>query len=145
MDIIDRQDNPTVATYAKLGEVMIRLTANGDDSETINALLDRYEKVIIERFGSHIFTHSQDSLDVTVGKLLMEKGLTVALAESCTGGLVASKLAEIPGISASLKMGLVTYSNEAKMQLLNVRAETLDRYGAVSEQTARCLLYTSIF
>ena len=137
MDIIDRQDNPTVATYAKLGEVMIRLTANGDDPETINALLDRYEKIIIERFGGHIFTHSQDSLDVTVGKLLMEKGLTVALAESCTGGLVASKLAEIPGISASLKMGLVTYSNEAKMQLLKVRAETLERYGAVSEQTAR--------
>ena len=137
MDIIDRQDNPTIATYAKVGEVLIRLTANGSDRDSINALLDRYEKIIVDRFGDHIFTFSQDSLDITVGKLLMERGLTVAFAESCTGGQVAGKLAEIPGISAALKMGLVTYSNEAKMQLLHVKAETLEKYGAVSEQTAR--------
>lgn len=137
MDIIDRQDNPTIATYAKVGEVLIRLTANGSDRDAINALLDRYEKIIVERFGDHIFTHSQDSLDVTVGKMLMKRGLTVAFAESCTGGLVSAKLAEIPGISAALKMGLVTYSNEAKMQLLHVKPETLEKYGAVSEQTAR--------
>lgn len=137
LDIIDKQDNPTIATYAKLGEVMIRLTANGNDNEVINTLLDKYEAIIIERFGAHIFTHSQDTLDITVGKMLMENGLTIALAESCTGGLIASKLAEIPGISAALKMGLVTYSNEAKMQLLNVSSKTLEKYGAVSKQTAK--------
>ncbi len=137
MDIVDRQDNPTIATYAKIGEVMIRLTANGQDKEAINALLDKYEAIIEERFGHHIFAHSQDNLETVVGRLLMDHDLTVAFAESCTGGLVASKLAEIPGISKSLKMGLVTYSNEAKMQLLHVKKETLDAYGAVSEQTCR--------
>ncbi|MEG0074365.1 MAG: competence/damage-inducible protein A [Eubacterium sp.] len=137
LDLIDDQVNPTIATYAKLGEVMIRLTANGNNEDEINALLDHYEKIIIDRFGSHIFTHSQDSLDVTVGRLLMEKGLTIALAESCTGGLVSAKLAEIPGISAALKMGLVTYSNEAKRQLLYVNEKTLEEHGAVSEETAR--------
>ena len=137
MDIVKDQDNPTVATYAKVGEVLIRLTANGSDRDKIEALLDRYEAIIVERFGDHIFTFSQDSLDVTVGKLLMERGMTAAFAESCTGGLVSEKMAEIPGISAVLKMGLVTYSNEAKMQLLQVKKETLEQYGAVSEQTAR--------
>lgn len=137
LDIVDRQDNPTIATYAKIGEVMIRLTANGQDETKINQLLDKYEQVIESRFGEHIFAHSQDSLETVVGKMLIEKKLTVAFAESCTGGLVAAKMAAIPGISAALKMGLVTYSNEAKMQLLHVKKETLDQYGAVSEQTCR--------
>ncbi|MEG1432815.1 competence/damage-inducible protein A [Eubacterium sp.] len=137
MDIIDRQDNPTIATYAKVGEVLVRITASGKDEIEMNAILDKYEKVLVERLGQHIFTHSQDPLYIAVGKLLIEKEVTIATAESCTGGLISGKLAEVPGISKSLKMGLVTYSNEAKIQLLDVSSDTLAQYGAVSAQTAR--------
>lgn len=137
LDIIDGQDNPTIATYAKVGEVLVRITANGSDDQSINDLLDQYEKILMERLGQHVFTFSKDPLFVATGKMLMEKGLTIATAESCTGGLIASKLAEIPGISQSLKMGLVTYSNEAKVKLLGVSEETLKKDGAVSEETAR--------
>lgn len=136
MDIIDRQDNPTIATYAKVGAVLVRVTASGRDAAEMNRILDKYEKILEERLGPHIFTRSQDPINVAVGKLLMEKGLTIATAESCTGGLVAAKLAEIPGISAALKMGLVTYSNTAKIQLLHVDGEVLNTKGAVSRETA---------
>ena len=79
----------------------------------------------------------EKNLNVVLGEALMQKQLTIATAESCTGGLIAAKLAEIPGISASLQMGLVTYSNEAKMQLLHVRRDTLMQFGAVSYQTCK--------
>lgn len=137
MDLVEEQTNPTIATYAKTGEVLVRVTASGFCEKKINNLLDQYEAVIRERLGQHIFTMSKDTYPVAMAKLLIEKGLTIATAESCTGGLIASKLAEVPGISASLQMGLVTYSNEAKMQLLGVSSDTLLQFGSVSEETCR--------
>ena len=80
---------------------------------------------------------TKPNLQTTVAEMLLERGLTIAAAESCTGGLVASKLIEYPGISAVLLEGCVTYSNEAKMRRLGVQAETLEQFGAVSEETAR--------
>lgn len=137
LDLVKNQTNPTIATYAKPGEVLIRITADGTDPKQVNALLDDYSKEIEKRFGTHIFAHSQKSLSKTVGEFLMKNGITVASAESCTGGLIASMLTEIPGISDVFKMGLVTYSNEAKRELLGVKNTTLDTYGAVSEETAK--------
>ncbi len=78
----------------------------------------------------------EEKPEVTIGKLLTAAGLTLALAESCTGGLVCSRITDVPGSSDYLKGGAVTYSNEAKQQLLGVEADTLETVGAVSEQTA---------
>lgn len=136
LDLVKGQTNPTIATYAKLGEVLIRITANGTDREEVNALLDTYSDEIEKRFGKHIFAHSQQTLNETVAKLLMDSHTTIATAESCTGGSIAAHLTENAGISDVFKMGLVTYSNEAKMKLLGVKAETLNTVGAVSEETA---------
>ncbi|MDD2413710.1 MAG: competence/damage-inducible protein A [Eubacteriaceae bacterium] len=137
MDLVSHQNNPTIATYAKLGEVLIRITANGKDAKQLNERLDQYESVILKRFGDHIFTKSQRSLNQVVGKMLLDRHLTLASAESCTGGLIASKLTEIAGISDAFKMGLVTYSNEAKEKMLHVNKMTLEKKGAVSSETAR--------
>ena len=137
LDLIDTQVNPTIATYAKMGEVLVRITANGNDENEINALLDRYEAIMLSRFEDHIFSFSKASLQETVGKLLLEKNISLATAESCTGGLIASQLTEYPGISRVFGTGLVTYSNEAKINLLQVKKATLDTYGAVSDETAR--------
>lgn len=137
LDLIDTQVNPTIATYAKMGEVLVRITANGNDENEINALLDHYEGIMLSRFEDHIFTFSKASLQETVAELLMTNSITLATAESCSGGLIAAQLTEQPGISKIFGFGLVTYSNEAKMKLLNVSKATLDTYGAVSAETAR--------
>lgn len=137
LDLIDAQDNPTIATYAKIGEVLIRITANGKDEKILKALLDHYENIMIERFGENIFAFSKDSLYEAVGKLLLEKNVTIATAESCTGGLIASELTKQPGISKVFGMGIVSYSNEAKQKILHVKEETLVNFGAVSPETAQ--------
>lgn len=136
LDLIDTQINPTIATYAKMGEVLIRITANGNDENEINALLDQYEAIMLSRFEDNIFTFSKESLQETVCKLLMTENISLATAESCTGGLIASQLTEYPGISKVFGTGLVTYSNEAKINLLGVKRDTLEVYGAVSAETA---------
>lgn len=137
LDLIDKQNNPTIATYAKMGEVQIRITANGSDEIEINRLLDSYEKLMFDRFGRNIYSLTKESLKEAVCKLLLQNNITIATAESCTGGLIASQLTEFSGISKIFSMGLVTYSNEAKIKLLGVNPETLEKYGAVSEAVAR--------
>ncbi len=137
LDLIDTQINPTIATYAKMGEVLIRITANGNDENEMNALLDHYEEIMLSRFEDNIFSFSKESLQETVCKLLLAENISLATAESCTGGLIASQLTEYPGISKVFGTGLVTYSNEAKINLLRVKKETLEVYGAVSIETAR--------
>lgn len=137
LDLIDTQKNPTIATYAAVGEVMIRTTANGTDEDTINGLLDETQKIIEERFADNIFAHDRRHLNEAVGELLIESNLSIAVAESCTGGLLATALTDVPGISTVFKEGLVTYANEAKENLLGVSHQTLMTDGAVSEKTAR--------
>lgn len=136
LDLIDNQVNPTIATYAKMGEVLVRITANGNDETEINNLLDEYEAVMRDRFEENIFAFSKESLKETVCQLLIDQNITIATAESCSGGLIASQLTEHAGISKVFGMGIVSYSNEAKMKLLNVKKETLDNFGAVSAETA---------
>ncbi len=85
---------------------------------------------------TNIYGEGDTSLETVIGKLLIDKNLTISTAESCTGGLIASKLINYPGISSVFMEGVVTYSNEAKMNRINVKKETLDKFGAVSEETA---------
>ena len=136
LDLIDGQTDPTLATYAKEGEACLRIASKRRTlEEAENAVNDMLDKVK-ERIGEYIYSYDDEELVQVVCRKLMEKGLTISSAESCTGGMFAAALTDIPGISACFNRGLVTYSNEAKMQELGVKAETLEKYGAVSEETA---------
>ncbi len=129
--------NPTVATYAKPGEVEVRVTAKGDSEQEAKNLLKPTVDRIKLQFADYIFGYGDDTIEEVVVKQLIEKNITVSTCESCTGGLVASAITDIPGSSAIFGSGFVTYANEAKMNLVGVKKETLDAFGAVSEQTAR--------
>jgi len=137
IDLIASQTNPTIAPYAKDGEVALRITArypkHGNDEDLITPV----ENEIRNRLGQSVYSNDNRSLAEVASKLLLESGMTLALAESCTGGLLASKLTDIPGISAVFDRSIVTYSNRSKVEELGVSQQTLDLYGAVSEQTAR--------
>ncbi|MBP3928415.1 MAG: nicotinamide-nucleotide amidohydrolase family protein, partial [Peptostreptococcaceae bacterium] len=134
--IIENQTNPTIAPYAKDGEVTLRITAKVNNEKEAKILIKDMENKIQERVGEYIYGYDDTSLEEVVSKLLVEKNLTIAVSESCTGGMVSSNLINYPGISSVFMEGCVTYSNEAKMNRLGVKKETLDRYGAVSEETA---------
>lgn len=137
LDLIDGQTNPTIATYAKTAEVHIRITARAADYEEGKALVAPVIREIKSRFGNAVYTTDEKtSLEMAVAALLKEKQLTMAAAESCTGGMVAARMVNVSGVSDVFMQGMVTYSNEAKMRLLGVREETLAAYGAVSEETA---------
>ena len=92
---------------------------------------------VTERIGEYIFSYHDEDLKDVVAKKLMERGITISCAESCTGGLFASTLIGVEGISSVFERGIVTYSNRAKVEELGVKEETLERFGAVSEETAR--------
>ncbi|MFG6356709.1 MAG: competence/damage-inducible protein A [Acetatifactor sp.] len=137
MDLIDGQDNPTLATYAKTGEVHIRVTAKAGSEKEARRLIKPVVKEIKSRMGSNIYTTEEDvTLERAVVELLLANKLTVTCAESCTGGLLSARLINVPGVSEVYKSGYVTYSNKAKRKLLGVKKSTLSKYGAVSAQTA---------
>lgn len=129
--------NPTIAPYAKENDVILRITAKGKDEEECKKLIKPLEEEIRNIFKDDIYGVDDTSLELEVGKLLCDNMLTVATAESCTGGLVSAKLISYPGISEVLNESIVTYSNEAKEKYLGVKHETLRKYGAVSEEVAK--------
>lgn len=135
-DIFDSQANPTIAPYAKDGEVHLRITAKTGIPEEADSLIAEMEQKVRAILGDNIYGCNEETLEEAVLKLLQKKNLTISLAESCTGGLVASRLTDIPGASASLISGVVSYSNESKINILKVKEETIRKYGAVSPQTA---------
>lgn len=137
-DLIDSQENPTIATYAKTGEVHIRVTAK---AQTEAEALELMEPTVVElkkRLGTSIYTTEEGvTLEKAVVDLLLENGLTITCAESCTGGLLSARLINVSGVSGCYKAGFVTYANQAKEELVGVFGETLEKYTAVSEQTAK--------
>ncbi|MFZ5966527.1 MAG: competence/damage-inducible protein A [Bacillota bacterium] len=135
-DLISNQTNPTIAPYAKVGEVSLRVTAKAEDIETCNLLMDPIIQEIEKRVGKYIYSYCNEELHHIVANELMKRNISISLAESCTGGIIASKLTSIPGISACFDRSIVTYSNEAKIQELGVLRETLSKFGAVSNETA---------
>ncbi len=146
LDLIDHQTNPTLATYAKTKEVHLRVTARAKSEEEAKKLLKPVIKEIKKRFGNAIYTtNEQDTLEAVVVDLLKKYGLTVTTAESCTGGLVAARLVNVPGASEVFREGFVTYSNKAKKKYLDVSKSTLRKYGPVSEQTAKEMATGGVF
>lgn len=137
LDLISSQTNPTIATYAKDGEVSIRVTAKASSLDEAGQLVNSMIAKIEDRLKEFIYSKDDEELVEVVARKLLQNKNTISFAESCTGGLIASTFTEIPGISECLERGIVTYSNTAKMDELGVKDETLKKYGAVSEQTAQ--------
>ena len=136
-DLIDAQTNPTMATYAKTGEVHIRVTAAAESRKAAMKLIKPLVKELKARFGNDIYsTEEETTLEKAVADLLQANDLTVTCAESCTGGMLSARLVNVPGVSQVYKAGLVTYSNKAKRKILNVKKSTLHKHGAVSPKTA---------
>ncbi|MBE6020597.1 MAG: competence/damage-inducible protein A [Clostridiales bacterium] len=136
-ELITGQTDPTIATYAKEGEVSVRVTSKRKTMEEAEAAVDAMVEDVKKIIGDSIYSYDDEDLKDVVAKKLMEKGLSISCAESCTGGLFAATLIGVDGISSVFERGFVTYSNEAKEAELGVRHETLEKFGAVSEETAR--------
>lgn len=137
-DMIDSQTNPTIAPYAKNCEVHLRVTAKAEDEKQAKKLVKPVIKELKNRFGNHIYTTDTDTtLEKAVYELLCANHLTVSTAESCTGGLLAARLINVPGVSDVFKSGYITYSNKAKRKILGVKKVQLEKQGAVSEEVAK--------
>ena len=128
-------DDP-ITILAASGEILLQFAAQGTDEEA-GRRLDLMEKAFREVLGNDIFGHDDDTLEAVVGALFRTAGKTLAVAESCTGGTLAGRLTDVPGSSDFFLGGAVTYANEAKVALAGVGRATLERCGAVSEETAR--------
>ena len=135
-DYMLEHSNPTVAPYAKTGEVELRVTASAVDAEAADALMAPVIQDILALFPDNIYGVDTGDMQTALVLALTEAGRTIAVAESCTGGLVAARITDVPGASAVLLCGVCCYSNQSKADLLAVRQETLDTFGAVSEETA---------
>lgn len=138
-DLIREQGNPTIAPLAKMTEVQLRITARAANRAAAGEMIAPVEAEIRRRLQSHVYGADDESLEMVVGDALRRTGKTLAVAESCTGGLVGHRLTNVPGSSAYLLASLVTYSNGAKTALLGVPETTIDRHGAVSGETAKAM------
>jgi nicotinamide-nucleotide amidase len=135
-DFLDATD-PTVAPLAGQGKVRLRITTRATTQGEAEEKIAPVQKEILSRLGDYYFGEDEETLESAVGHLLAAQSSTLALAESCTGGLLAKRLTDMPGSSAYFKEGLVTYSNESKERLLGVPQEMLAEHGAVSKPVAR--------
>jgi nicotinamide-nucleotide amidase len=121
----------------KFPEIQVKLYARGSHEQQLNDNLESAARWVIEKMGSKVLSLHGDSMEKTIGQLLKAKHATVAVAESCTGGLISHMLTRIPGSSDYFVFCGVTYSNQAKIDILNVTAETIENHGAVHEETAK--------
>ena len=138
-DRMNALTNPTLAPYAKTGEVELRITAKAATVEEARSLIVPVEEEARDMFGPLVYGADVASMEAVVLDLLKEKGLTLGTAESCTGGLVAKRMTDLPGSSAVFKGGVVSYTNEVKAGVLGVPQAMLDEFGAVSAQVARAM------
>lgn len=137
-DLINSQSNPTIAPYAKAGEVHLRITASSDCVDTATNLIKPVVKELKKRFKRNIYSmNEKETLEEAVVKLLLKHELTISTAESLTGGLLSARLVNVAGVSDVFKEGFITYSDKAKRKNIDVSKSTLKKYGAVSEQCAR--------
>ena len=134
-----RMSNPTLAPYAKLNECMVRATAKAETREAAEALLKPLVAQVCETLGDVVYGVDVDSLEAVVSQLLRERGLTLSAAESCTGGLIAKRMTDLPGASNVFRGGVVSYTNGVKAGVLGVPEALLEEYGAVSEPVARAM------
>jgi len=137
-DLMRASANPTIAPYAHTGECHVRITARGTEP-VVEPLLDQAERAVRERLGNAIYAVGDMTLEETVARLMARRGVTIAAAESCTGGLIAHRLTRTPGASVYLAGGVIAYSNAAKHRWLDVPDQLIERHGAVSAEVARAM------
>ncbi|GIP33143.1 competence/damage-inducible protein A [Paenibacillus sp. J2TS4] len=139
LDLIESQQDPTIAPYAKEGEVTIRLTTRAESQEEAGSRFGPVEDEIRRRLGSYLYATEDKPIEQVIYELLKEQGLTLSAAESCTGGLIGDLITSVPDSSTVFKGGVVSYTNEVKQSVLKVPARLLegpDAPGAVSQETA---------
>jgi len=139
MPLIDGQTDPTIATYAKEGECTLRVASQRDTIEEAEAAADEMTERIRALAGEYIYSYDDEELSEVVVRILREKGLKIAAAESCTGGLFASAITDVPGASEVLSSSYVTYSAESKIREIGVPAETIESFGVISRETAEAM------
>jgi len=139
MDLIDTQTNPTIAPYAKIWDCHVRLTASAESEIEAEKLIAPLAAEIHKRLAPHIYSDDDATLPEIVVQLLQKQKHTIAVAESCTGGLIMSELVSVAGCSSVFLEGLCTYSNEAKIARLGVSAALIEKCGAVSAEVAAAM------
>ncbi len=137
--VYSRFDDVTTTILGAAGQIELHLVAGGDGDEEAEARIERLAAALREALPGRVFSEDGRELPHVVVDLLRERGLTLALAESCTGGLLAARLTDVPGASAVLERGFVTYANRAKVEEVGVPASTLEQHGAVSKETAAAM------
>ncbi len=120
---------------AKFPEIQVKLYGQGSDRAQLDAQFEAATAWVRQELGRHVFSEDGKSMAAAVGELLQKKGATLAVAESCTGGLIAHRLTNVPGSSDYFLLSAVTYANSAKIDVLGVRPETIENFGAVSKET----------
>ena len=135
-DRMEALTNPTLAPYAGVGEVRLRVSAKAAHRAAAEALAAPVLREVRETLGDVVYGVDEASLEAVCLRLLLERGLTFAAAESCTGGLIAKRITDLPGASGAFLGGVVSYTNGVKAGVLGVPAETLEKHGAVSRETA---------
>jgi len=126
----------TIGFYPRFPQIRLVITSRGEDATRVKENLKIAEERIVGRLGDYIFGYDDDTMEGVVAALLTDRGLTLAVAESCTGGRITDRLTDVPGSSAFLERGVVVYSNASKVDLLGVPASVIEKHGAVSEETA---------
>ncbi len=134
--LIAHMKNPSVAPYAGRGELRLRVTARAENAEAALSLVEPVVRDIVAELGDYAYAIDAKNLEQEAVRLLAEQKLTLATAESCTGGLLSARLTDTPGASAVYLGGVVAYANQAKIELLGVSPATLEAHGAVSKETA---------
>jgi nicotinamide-nucleotide amidase len=128
--------NPTVAPYAKRYECFCRVTAKANTAEEAEAMIAPVGELVKEKLGHVVYSTDAEGLDKLVMKLLLERGMTMSAAESCTGGLLAKRMTDFPGSSAVFAGGVVSYTNEMKIKALGVKPETIEAHTVYSREVA---------
>lgn len=136
-DLFETLENPTIGVLAHQTEIEIRITAKAESKEKADDLIENVKEKIYERLGEYIFAEDEETLEQKVADMLLKKGMKISTAESCTSGLLSFKLTSISGSSNYYMGGINVYSNYAKIELLGVNRETIEKYGTVSEECAK--------
>lgn len=127
-----------------IGQVKLRLSAKGNNEAKLKAEIETYKTQMLQVIGKYVYGFNQDTLEGALGELLLQKGLKIGTAESCTGGAIGAKLTSVSGSSAYFQGGVIAYSNELKIKRLNVPSATIEANGAVSESTVEAMIKGAI-
>ena len=140
-DILDRQTNPTIAPLAADGEVTLRITAKADTKEAAWSMIEEKKQEILSVVGEYCYGVDDDSLASKLVEMLLKNNLTIAAAESLTAGLFQAQLAEIPGVGAALAGGIVTYTEQAKIEQLGISVDIIKNHSVVSSECAAAMAF----